>query len=153
MHDTPTTQGTLVLPNEVFFLEVKEILSSGKDVLFTINGNSMRPFMSHGDRVLISPVKGSKLKLGQVVLANSQFGYVLHRLVWKTKSSLWLAGDNNLLQIEKVKHADVLGYGKYILAGEKKIIINSTSQTSLGLLWFLLRPLRLVVFKFRKFIK
>lgn len=136
--------------NNIFFKEVKELLSLGDDVLITINGNSMRPFLSHLDKVLISPVKPGHLSLGKVILARYHKGYVLHRLVWKSTDKIWLAGDNNLIQIEEIYKEDILGYVKYAYIKGEKVDIHSFWRLLLAGLWFLLRPLRLVVFKFKR---
>jgi signal peptidase len=142
-------EGTLRVANNIFFKEVKEILSSGKDVLFTINGNSMRPFLSHGDKVLISPHNINDLTLGKIILAKSKFGYVLHRLVWKKKNTVWLAGDNNLVQIEKIAINDILGYVKYAESDGKKNNVQSFRHITLSMFWFILRPLRLFIYKIK----
>jgi|SRR5690606_18436883 len=141
--------GTLRVANNIFFKEVKEILSSGKDVLFTINGNSMRPFLSHGDKVLISPHNFSDLKIGDIILATSKFGYVLHRLIWKNKSKIWLVGDNNLVQIEEIEKSDILGFVKYAESNNKRINVQSFTHITLSIFWFILRPLRLFVYKIK----
>lgn len=136
--------------NNIFFNRVKELLSLGNDVLITINGNSMRPFLSHLDKVLISPVKPGDLSLGKVILARYPKGYVLHRLVWKSTDKIWLAGDNNLIQIEEINKEDILGYVKYAYIKGEKVDIHNFWRLLLAGLWFLLRPLRLVVFKFKR---
>lgn len=139
--------GTLRVANNIFFKEVKEILSTGKDVLFTINGNSMKPFLSHGDKVIISPASDKDLSLGKIILANSKYGYVLHRLVWKTDRKICLAGDNNLVQIEYVEKEDIHGYVKYAVVNGKRISVLSASHIFLAFCWFLARPVRLLIFK------
>ena len=151
MQKTQTIQGTLRVANNPFFKEVKEILTSGNDVLFAINGNSMRPFLSNGDKVLISPAAEKDLTYGKIVLANSRFGYVLHRLVWKNETTIWLAGDNNLVQIEKINKKDILGFVKYADIDGKRINVLSFAHIFLSGLWFLLRPLRLLIFKLKRF--
>jgi len=142
-------EGTLRVANNVFFTEVKEILSSGKDVLFTINGNSMRPFLSHGDKVLITPHNFNDLKIGDIILAKSKFGYVLHRLIWKNKSKIYLVGDNNLVQIEEIEKNDILGIVKYAESNNKRINVQSFLHITLSILWFIFRPLRLMVYKIK----
>jgi signal peptidase len=142
-------EGTLRVGNNIFFKEVKEILSSGKDVLFTINGNSMRPFLSHGDKVLISPHNYNDLKIGKIILAKSKFGYVLHRLVWKNNTKIWLVGDNNLVQIEEIEIKDILGFVKYAESNKERINVQSFVHITLSMLWFIIRPLRLFIYKIK----
>lgn len=150
MQNTTKERKVLTVANSVFFKEVKELLSAGNDVLITINGNSMRPFLSHLDNVLISPIKPKDLSLGKVILAKYPKGYVLHRLVWKSTDKIWLAGDNNLVQLEEINKEDILGYVKYAYIQGEKVDIHSFWRLILAGLWFFLRPLRLIVFKFKR---
>jgi len=144
------SDGKLLIANNIFFKEVKEYLAGGKEVLFTINGNSMRPFLAHGDKVLISPFQYKHLSYGKIILAKSAYGYVLHRLVWKNKSKIWLAGDNNLVQLEEVKKDEILGAVKYAVIDGEHVDVHSFGRLFLAMIWFLIRPLRLVLFKFKK---
>ena len=153
MHKPQTTVGTILIPNNTFFKEVREILCEGKDVLFTINGNSMYPFLSHGDKVLLSTAREVDLTYGKIILANSNYGYVLHRLVWKNSKTIWLAGDNNLIQIERIDKEQVLGYVKYALVDGKEVNVRNTKFVLFSLLWFLLRPFRLIIYWLKKVIR
>lgn len=144
-------EGTLRISNNLFFKEVKEFLTSGKDVLFTVNGNSMRPFLSHGDKVLLSPATNKDLTFGKIILAKSKFGFVLHRLVWKNSKAIWLAGDNNLVQLEKIEIEDILGFVKFAEIEGKKVNVLSFTHLFLSGLWFFLRPLRLGIYKIKRF--
>lgn len=150
MHKAQGDERILRVANDVFFKEVKVYLTEGKDVLFTINGRSMQPFLAHGEKVLITPAQDKDFTYGKIILAKSAYGYVLHRLVWKNKNKIWLAGDNNLVQLEEVNKEDVLGAVKYALINEKPVDVHSFSQLLLALIWFLLRPFRLALFKLRR---
>lgn len=150
MHKTQLNENVLRVANNIFFKEVKEYLAEDKDVLFTINGNSMRPFLAHGDKVLITPAHKRDFTYGRIILAKSAFGYVLHRLVWKNKDKVWLAGDNNLVQLEEVKREDILGTVKYAVISGQRVKVHRFSQLFLALGWFLLRPFRLILFKLKR---
>lgn len=150
MQNRSQERQVLKMSNDIFFKEVKDLLSTGNDVLITIHGNSMRPFLSHLDKVLISPATSKDLSLGKVILAKYTKGYVLHRLVWKSKTKIWLAGDNNLVQLEEINKSDILGYVKYADIQGKKVDIHSFWKLLLAAIWFFLRPLRLLIFKIKK---
>ena len=141
---------TLTVANNAFFKEVKDILKNGNDVMFKINGNSMLPFLSHGDNVVVGKVTDKDLTLGKVMLGYSKFGYVLHRLVWKSGDKIWLAGDNNLIQIEYLEKNNVFGYVKFVEIDGVKKDINTRKNLLLGLFWFCLRPFRWIIYKFKK---
>lgn len=150
MQNKQDSDNVLRVANNIFFKEVKQYLSEGKEVLFTINGNSMRPFLTHGDKVLIYPLQSRDLSYGKIILAKSSYGYVLHRLVWKNKDKIWLAGDNNLVQLEEVNKEDVLGAVKYAVVDGNNVDVHSFWQLFMALIWFLIRPIRLALFKFKK---
>ncbi|WP_159634919.1 S24/S26 family peptidase [Sphingobacterium composti Ten et al. 2007 non Yoo et al. 2007] len=150
MHKSQGDSKLLRVANDVFFQEVKKHLIEGKEVLFTIKGNSMQPFLSNGDKIIITPADERDFTFGKIILANSAYGYVLHRLVWRFKTNIWLAGDNNLVQLEKVNKRDVLGVVKYALIDNKRINVHSLGRLTLSFIWFLLRPLRLIWFKLRR---
>ena len=150
MQKSSTEKGTIRIANKIFFKEVIELLSSGNDVLFTINGNSMRPFLSHGDKVLISPINEKNITFGKIILANSNYGYVLHRLVWRSEKYIWLTGDNNLIQVEKIDKTHIIGYVKYAENDGYKIDVNSFVQLFFAFTWFFLRPFRLLIFKLKR---
>lgn len=140
----------LIIANNIFFKEVNEYLTKGKDVLFTINGNSMLPFLAHGDKVIICPIHKHGFTYGRILLAKSEYGYVLHRLVWKNRKNIWLAGDNNLVQLEKISRKDVLGTVKYKVIKEMNSDVHTFPKIILAFIWFFLRPFRLAVFMLKK---
>ena len=140
----------LIIANNIFFKEVNEYLTKGKDVLFTINGNSMFPFLAHGDKVIICPINKQNFTYGRILLARSEYGYVLHRLVWKNKNNIWLAGDNNLVQLEKISREDVLGTVRFRVVKEMNNDVHTYPKIILAFIWFFLRPFRLAVFKLKK---
>lgn len=140
----------LIIANNIFFKEVNEYLTKGKDVLFTINGNSMLPFLAHGDKVIICPINKQNFTYGRILLAKSEYGYVLHRLVWKNNKNLWLAGDNNLVQLEKISREDVLGTVRFTVIKETYNDVHTYPKIILAFIWFFLRPFRLAVFKLKK---
>lgn len=149
MKNSNHTREFLIIPNDIFFKEVNDILNKKEDVWISVSGNSMRPFLSHQDKVLLSYPSSEKLTFGKIILAKYARGYVLHRLLWKNKDTIWLVGDNNLIQTEKINKGNILGYVKYAEINGKHININSASNIFLAAIWFLLRPLRLLYSKIR----
>ncbi|MCA5004127.1 S24/S26 family peptidase [Sphingobacterium bovistauri] len=153
MQNAKSKEGTLLVKNNVFFKEVKTLLDIGNDVSFRIKGNSMLPFLSNGNKVLIRRATKEDLKYGKIILAKSDFGYVLHRLVWKNSRWIWLAGDNNLVQLEKIDIKNILGYVVSAESEDKKIDVDSYSHKFFSFIWFILRPIRLVIHYITKIIK
>jgi len=142
-----TTKKKLRVPNQDFFAHIKEALHDGNDVVLPVKGVSMVPFLRNGDRLLVKPIAKSDFKLGKVVLANTKYGIILHRIVAMRKEWIYMAGDGNLMQIEKVHKKDVWAVGTAVMNGSTYKNIQRFSIEAAALLWFLLRPFRIVVHK------
>jgi phage repressor protein C with HTH and peptisase S24 domain len=65
-----------------------EVISRGGHFCFHTTGHSMYPAIAHGDRVILGPLLGGTARVGDVVLAETQEGPRLHRVISiGTKSS------------------------------------------------------------------
>lgn len=67
---------------------MESCLAQGQEVVITVTGNSMRPFLSHRrDQVVLAPIEGEALQLGDVPLYRRRNGqYVLHRVVERVEA-------------------------------------------------------------------
>ena len=72
---------------------LKERLARGQLISFTARGASMRPWICDGDEVSLAPLRGSKPRLGEVLLYERGGVLILHRLLWRRGAQLWLKGD------------------------------------------------------------
>ena len=132
--------------NEDFFVLVKQRLELGERVRIPIVGRSMEPFLRERDEVLLQRTALEELRIGDVVLGRWQGAYVLHRLVRKTGDTLWLAGDNNLVQLEEIAAADLLALVIEARRKEKILPLSRAWNKKLGMLWYRLRfPRRVLV--------
>jgi uncharacterized repeat protein (TIGR01451 family) len=68
--------------SEVFEAVVRELLSKGLSVRFQAHGASMSPAIRDGEFVEVTPVIVSKLRKDDIVLAKSNYGFRLHRIVF-----------------------------------------------------------------------
>ena len=61
--------------------EVRQLISEGHTVSFTVKGNSMNPFMVHmRDKITLGPWKDSDLKPGTVALVlDTRGSHLIHR--------------------------------------------------------------------------
>ncbi len=77
------------------FPAVTELLENGHNVKLTVTGNSMMPFLREDiDSIELSIVPFSDLHFLQVPLIKRESGqYILHRIVFKKRSSFYIAGD------------------------------------------------------------
>ena len=99
------------IPNSQFFALAKQLLQEGKKIEITVKGNSMRPFLSDGETVVVAPVGAdSPLKICDVILAETSTGQVMmHRIREISPAGILMKGDGNLSQTELVRPADVMG--------------------------------------------
>jgi signal peptidase len=66
--------------------------------------------------------------------------------VRKKAGEFWLAGDNNLVQIEKIASADLIAVLSEVRREGKVLAVSGTFNKSLGMLWYYLRlPRRVMV--------
>jgi len=99
----------IILPNDVVFDSVQQLLDEGKDVVIIVKGWSMLPSMRHmRDSVRLHRVE-KELREGDVVLAKIGSKYVMHRLIGIKGDSLVLKGDGVLVNTESCKKKDILG--------------------------------------------
>jgi len=119
------TQNITILPNELFFSEVKKIIQSGSKVKISVSGNSMKPFLREGDFVVLDKFEKKNLSCGDVVLAYYNRSYVLHRVVGMRADVVILAGDGNFFQVEKVDVRDILAIVIDASRNEKAIKFKS----------------------------
>lgn len=135
---------TRIIPNALYFQQVKEALVLDKQVRITIKGNSMLPFLREGDQVELRKITLSDLALGNVVLAMYMNNYILHRIIKCKKQSVVLAGDGNYHQLEIVDHTAVMAVVTAAYRNGQVVNITSNGQRLLGFLWYQGRFLRLV---------
>ena len=94
------------------FLEgVAAVLQEGRSVRVRIDGRSMHPFIRGAkDEVELVPYhSGTPLPLWCGVFFCWKGDYMVHRYIGKEGNNYCFMGDGNLVQIEKVEEADILG--------------------------------------------
>ncbi len=99
-----------IFDNAVLLPEVGNLVRSGYAVTMPVRGNSMQPFLSDGrDAVVLRAAGVCPLCAGALLLVRTADGrIVLHRLVRREGSRLWLQGDGNPGQTEEAALDDVL---------------------------------------------
>ncbi|MBO8449183.1 MAG: signal peptidase I [Bacteroidetes bacterium] len=107
--------GTIVIPNDIFFGQVAESLSEGRNVVFTVKGYSMYPFFRNGkDRVCVTGYDGRELHRGEIILFRYRGKYLLHRIYGVERSpdgslSYRTVGDGNIRGSESAVPRTVIG--------------------------------------------
>lgn len=134
--------GKRIISNELFFEHIKEILALEKSVKFRVRGKSMHPFLKEGDFVLLKCPEQGDIRVGKIVLASFRDRYILHRVMWSTPRHLYLAGEGNYAQVEKIREKDVVGVVLRAFRANKKLDVDSYTMLGLSAGWFVLRPMR-----------
>ena len=140
---------THVLPNDILLKEVCQLLAQGKNVKLRAKGNSMRPFIRGNiDTLLLSPP--TTFRKGDIVLAKTENdSYLVHRIIKINKSSLLLAGDNNLYQQEKCDKTNIFGTVNALIRNGKKHNLTTPTSRLSALIWHHLLPLRRCLHKLK----
>lgn len=139
MNNTPAD--SLEFANDFFFKEVETFLKENMKVLFRVKGGSMRPFLQDGDVVRIAPVAFDTLRRGDIILARTAFGVLLHRIVGIRKDNVRLAGDANR-RLERAGREDIIGIADAAWRGSRTLEINTPYMRILAFLWYGMRPFR-----------
>ncbi|WP_442590776.1 S24/S26 family peptidase [Pedobacter sp. AW31-3R] len=135
------------MPNKLLLAQVLDYIGQGKYVTIRVKGNSMRPFLREGDSVLLKPFELKELCRGVIVLAKMDGQLLLHRVVEYNKTTIWLAGDHNLVVRELVEYADIVATVVGLYRGEAMVKFNQRWRGYLGQVWYLARPLRRLIKK------
>lgn len=136
--------------NETFFTWVEQQLVQGDQVWIPVRGKSMEPFLREGDTVLLKTVGVADIAIGDMVLARWAQRHVLHRVVRKEANELWLVGDNNLVQIEKIPAADLIAAVFEVRRAKRPLSVCNTFNKNLAIVWYHLRLPRRVVAAIRR---
>ena len=134
---------TILMPNKLFFNEVKMLLDEGKQVRIPVKGRSMRPFLQDGDTALLTPVSKRPIHWGDIVLARTAHcGIVLHRVVFRKKDRVWLMGDAHSRQKERTAEREVWAVTTAAFRKGKELKTDSFNRRCAVVIWFLMMPFR-----------
>ncbi|MBD1423720.1 S24/S26 family peptidase [Sphingobacterium chuzhouense] len=134
-----------LIKNAEFFKMVEQHLDEGNQVWIPVVGKSMEPFLRERDTACLQTVGVADIAVGDIVLAKWRQRHVLHRVVRKETNELWLVGDNNLVQVEKIPAADLIAAVVEAHRAGKPLSVCNTLNKNLGIVWYYLRLPRRVV--------
>lgn len=119
-----------------------EIIQSGRKVVITVSGDSMRPFIAgNRDKVLLG--KAERPKKGDVILFRDKYGeYILHRIYRIKDNHLFTIGDYCLRADGQVEEEQIIGMVEAVIRKGKKIPCSSLVWRLYSFLWLALLPLR-----------
>ena len=125
------------IPNSQFFALAKQLLQEGKKIEIPVKGNSMRPFLSDGETVVVTPVAvDCPLKKCDIILAETSTGQVMmHRIREISPAGIRMKGDGNLYQSELVRPEDVMGRVVGVIHNGKTISLYTPLRLFLARIW------------------
>lgn len=145
---------TITKDKAMMMEEVRQLISEGHTVSFTVKGNSMNPFMVHmRDKITLGPWKDCDIKSGTVALIlDTRSNHVIHRIIsrgYKTNpatgekvETVTLLGDGNIKQTETATLDNVIGI-MYSLERKGRIWKpDDFGWRAYSLIWKILTPVR-----------
>ncbi len=142
------------IPNELFFSRIEAEIAEGRPVRFRLKGWSMFPLLRDGrDEVVLYPCTEEEPQPMDVVLFRYNGGHVLHRVVRREGTRLYLRGDGSFVARERCEVADVVGKVRFVVRPSGRVVsvdgwrwrLPSRLWSKTGILRvFLLRVLRRV---------
>lgn len=123
---------------------IDEVLSIEIEVLLTVTGNSMAPFLRDGrDKVRIAKVGREPLKKYDIPFYRRPDGkYVLHRIIAVKKEGYVIAGDNQVIKEYPIPHSCIFAVVKGVWRNGKYISSNHIGYRLYCWLWVSLFPIR-----------
>jgi signal peptidase I len=133
----------MVRAHDLFSL-IKKTLLEGKKVKFTVNGNSMLPWILHNrDKVLLTGADKSNIKVGSIVLyVNNCNKYILHRIYKEEADGYHTIGDGCLVEDGTIRASEIIGVVEKIYHKGREIDCNSLFWKSIFNAWRILLPVR-----------
>ena len=132
-----------LLPPEELFPAAAQMLQEGYDAEFTVTGNSMWPLLAHGrDCVTLRKADAASLKKGDIVLLQTQRGFLLHRITRLKNGRLQTTGDYNCYRDEFVPARNVLGRVICFTRKGKQVSCKNLLYRLGSYLWRVLFPVR-----------
>ena len=137
------TDDPVLLPPEVLFSAMEELLKQGYDAEFTVVGNSMWPLLKNGRDTVILRTLDSPLKKGDLVLFSPVKGrYLLHRVTRLGGDFFESTGDANFSSDGEFPVGCILGRVIVIHRKGKRISCKSLPYRLFVWVWMSLFPLR-----------
>lgn len=141
------------IPATELFDAVKQTLSDGYDVEFTVTGNSMWPLLCHQrDRVIISTCNVQEIKLGDTVLyCPIPEKYLLHRVTHMKNGKIRASGDGNCFYDGTFSTDCIVAKVTTYIRKGKRYSADSFAMKMWSFCWRLLFPVRKMLLSvFRK---
>ena len=140
-------QAKFKISQKQFFPIIEEMLKAGKNVRFTVFGNSMWPWIiSDRDSVLLTRCDNAHLKKGNIILFHTASGnYVLHRITKVKRDGYITTGDGNLWRDGFVPQGKVIARVESIYRKDIVIECSGWKWKAISSLWMASFPIRRIL--------
>ena len=123
----------------------RDMLEKGKSIRFQAKGWSMHPFIRDGDFIVVSPVKSSSIRKGDIVFySNAENKIIVHRIIRKYKQkgrmTVLVKGDASFSSPEKMDIQNVLGKVIAIERNGRKKRLDTKLHQIIGLFFAVISP-------------
>lgn len=126
---------------------IKEQVDEGKQVMLTISGNSMLPFMIDQETILTLEAIKRPLKRKDIVFYQNNHGqYLLHRILHAPKNNLIIRGDA-LQKKEVLARNQMIAMVTSFKQGNKVTNVGSFWYRFKVSIWLVLAPIRPLLMK------
>lgn len=128
---------------------ITELLEKGQSTKITVSGDSMYPFLRDGiDSVELSKGRFEDLKRGDIAMFRRRDGaYVMHRIYKRNNGNIFIVGDAQKWIEGPLQKDQFIAVVNHIWRKNKKISCNNIWYKLTSLIWLVLRPCRLHIFK------
>ena len=124
-------QSSRTIANRELFAIVRDTLLEGKTVRVAVNGQSMLPFFRSGSTITLRPVRKEDIRKYNVVMADADHAFVVHRIIEVGEDTITLLGDGNIYGTERITRDKIYG-----------VVDCSATHIFFAKLWLWMRPIR-----------
>ena len=122
-----------------------QLLAEGYQVRFQASGESMQPFIQDKDILEVAPIKGKRIKQGEVLLVETGEGRLLaHRVVKIGRNNgipyYYTRGDSCTIPDGSFRIENILGRVEIVERGNKRIKLTSSLQRKRAMVWVRIMP-------------
>lgn len=134
----------ITIDKDIMFIEISKLIAEGSCVTITAKGYSMNPFLYHlRDQITLGPWTDKDIRKGVVALVRDVRGNVLiHRIIRREGSIIYLEGDGNIGQQEKATLDGIAGIMHSVTRKNRIYTSKSFVWRMYSWLWAILRPVR-----------
>ena len=123
---------------------IQEVFSSGGRVRLQVAGDSMWPWLHHGeDDVILASPQARAWGRGDVVLAVDDRGvYVMHRVSRQPRGGIWLLGDAQTNEEGPWRNEQIIALVERVVRRGRELDMTSPAPRLFAWAWLACRPFR-----------